>query len=109
MRGPDPTLAPPGVRPTRDDPDGCKRRLDDAVEDRYLVKAARAILTGSEALSNADKVVILNRNGNFTLIEAWIAIDIIDEENKRPYGPMCRDPAACKGKGYCSLDPTCGD
>ena len=26
-----------------------------------------------------------------------------------PYGPMCRNPAACKGIGYCPLDPTCGD
>jgi hypothetical protein len=27
----------------------------------------------------------------------------------RPYGEWCRDPAACAGKGYCPLDPTCGD
>ena len=26
-----------------------------------------------------------------------------------PYGPMCRNPKACVGKGYCPLDPTCGD
>ena len=26
-----------------------------------------------------------------------------------PYGPMCRDPSKCAGKGYCPLDPTCGD
>ncbi|HWX30132.1 MAG TPA: hypothetical protein VNZ53_22180 [Steroidobacteraceae bacterium] len=26
-----------------------------------------------------------------------------------PYGEWCRDPAACAGKGYCPLDPTCGD
>lgn len=26
-----------------------------------------------------------------------------------PYGEWCRDPNACKGKGYCPLDPTCGD
>lgn len=26
-----------------------------------------------------------------------------------PYGPMCRDPNKCAGKGYCPLDPTCGD
>lgn len=27
----------------------------------------------------------------------------------RPYGEWCRNPAACAGKGYCPLDPTCGD
>jgi hypothetical protein len=27
----------------------------------------------------------------------------------RAYGPMCRNPAACDGKGYCPLDPTCGE
>jgi len=26
-----------------------------------------------------------------------------------PYGEWCRDPKACAGKGYCPLDPTCGD
>ena len=26
-----------------------------------------------------------------------------------PYGDWCRDPDACRGKGYCPLDPTCGD
>jgi hypothetical protein len=26
-----------------------------------------------------------------------------------PYGERCRNPDACKGKGYCPLDPTCGD
>ena len=25
------------------------------------------------------------------------------------YGEWCRNPDACKGKGYCPLDPTCGD
>jgi|ERR1700721_4821465 len=25
------------------------------------------------------------------------------------YGEWCRNPAACAGKGYCPLDPTCGD
>ena len=28
---------------------------------------------------------------------------------KPPYGDWCRDPQACDGKGYCPLDPTCGD
>ena len=27
----------------------------------------------------------------------------------RPYGEWCRNPEACAGKGYCPLDPTCGD
>ena len=27
----------------------------------------------------------------------------------RPYGEWCRKPEACAGKGYCPLDPTCGD
>jgi len=26
-----------------------------------------------------------------------------------PYGDWCRDPDACRGKGYCPRDPTCGD
>lgn len=26
-----------------------------------------------------------------------------------PYGPMCRDPKLCAGKGYCPRDPVCGD
>lgn len=26
-----------------------------------------------------------------------------------PYGVWCRKPDACAGKGYCPLDPTCGD
>lgn len=26
-----------------------------------------------------------------------------------PYGERCRNPKACTGKGYCPLDPTCGD
>ena len=30
-------------------------------------------------------------------------------ESKPPYGPWCRDRTACDGKGYCPLDPTCGD
>lgn len=25
------------------------------------------------------------------------------------YGEWCRDPSACKGKGYCPKDPTCAD
>lgn len=34
-----------------------------------------------------------------------------DELNKiiAPYGEWCRNPDACAGKGYCPLDPTCGD
>ena len=28
---------------------------------------------------------------------------------KRAYGEWCRKPEACAGKGYCPLDPTCGD
>lgn len=31
------------------------------------------------------------------------------EKDERVYGPMCRNPSACKGKGYCPLDPNCGD
>jgi hypothetical protein len=27
----------------------------------------------------------------------------------RPYGEWCRKPEACRDKGYCPLDPTCGD
>jgi hypothetical protein len=26
-----------------------------------------------------------------------------------PYGKMCRKPGLCAGRGYCPLDPTCGD
>ena len=26
-----------------------------------------------------------------------------------PYGPMCRKPKSCENKGYCPLNPTCGD
>ena len=26
-----------------------------------------------------------------------------------PYGPMCREPKSCENKGYCPLNPTCGD
>lgn len=29
--------------------------------------------------------------------------------SERAYGQMCRNPSACKGKGYCPLDPTCAD
>ena len=29
--------------------------------------------------------------------------------SQRPYGEWCRKPEACAGKGYCPLDPTCGD
>jgi hypothetical protein len=29
--------------------------------------------------------------------------------DERPYREWCRNPAACRGKGYCPLDPTCGD
>ena len=25
------------------------------------------------------------------------------------YGDWCRRPSACRGKGYCPLDPVCGD
>ena len=32
-----------------------------------------------------------------------------DDESPPPYGEWCRNPGACKGKGYCPLDPTCGD
>lgn len=31
------------------------------------------------------------------------------EHDSRPYGEWCRNRAACAGKGYCPLDPTCGD
>ena len=30
-------------------------------------------------------------------------------KKKAPYGEWCRNPEACTGKGYCPLDPTCGD
>jgi hypothetical protein len=26
-----------------------------------------------------------------------------------PYGEWCRNPDACRGKGHCPLDPSCGD
>lgn len=26
-----------------------------------------------------------------------------------PYGPMCRYPLTCAGKGSCPRDPCCGD
>lgn len=36
------------------------------------------------------------------------AVDILDKSSL-PYGVMCRRPKACRDKGYCPLDPTCGD
>jgi hypothetical protein len=59
-----------------------------------LATAARAIrrgrhLSGSEKLANLKAALI--------------------EEAEPPYGPMCRDPDLCAGKGYCPRDPTCGD
>ena len=34
--------------------------------------------------------------------------ELQNRENS-PYGEMCRKPDACRNKGYCPLDPTCGD
>lgn len=40
-------------------------------------------------------------------------IERADTSRKVPlvgaYGPMCRDPHLCSGKGYCPRDPTCAD
>lgn len=33
----------------------------------------------------------------------------IEAKRNSPYGEMCRNPDVCAGKGYCPLDPTCGD
>ena len=30
-------------------------------------------------------------------------------KDERAYGEWCRKPTACKGKGYCPLDPACCD
>jgi len=35
--------------------------------------------------------------------------DLKADKTKTAYGKWCRNPQACTGKGYCPLDPTCGD
>lgn len=39
----------------------------------------------------------------------WKLASPDDDAPQPPYGEWCRNPAACAGKGYCPLDPTCGD
>lgn len=58
----------------------------------------------ADKVSFSDKAVELIECGLFDYEEAER-----HEEAKPPYGEWCRNPEACKGKGYCPLDPTCGD
>ena len=83
MRGPDPTLGPDrGSRPTHEDPDGYKRRLDDAVEDRYLVQAAKSALRWLPLDTKAEaKIILLIRTGMFSAAEAERAVDLITKES----------------------------
>ena len=37
------------------------------------------------------------------------AVARIKKTERRPYAEWCRKPEACAGKGYCPLDPSCGD
>lgn len=65
-----------------DDPDAYKYDLDAALEDKLMVRAAKAVLVLSDRLSDQDKVLKLHRSGAFSLQEAWRAVDMIKEESK---------------------------
>ena len=70
-------------QPTSADPDGYKRRLDEAVDNHFLVEAARAVLVCADKLDDAHKIQKLMNSGAFSLIEATRALDIINEEKGR--------------------------
>ena len=55
----------------------------------------------SEYFMNAVRIQALIHTGE--------DIGAEQDKSKSPYGEWCRDPKACAGKGYCPLDPTCGD
>jgi hypothetical protein len=53
------------------------------------------------------RVVASDEPVNYQIVDGKMRhVEAVEEP---PYGAMCRNPEACKGKGYCPLDPTCGD
>jgi hypothetical protein len=65
--------------PTRLDPDGYKSRLEARCESKFLAQAARAIVTKKLP---ADRVVELVNSGAFTLHEAWLAVDAMQDQEQ---------------------------
>lgn len=68
------------------------------IEHYALTKAAEARLEATERTGNRICAAI---EAPLSRKEA-----VVDD---RAYGEWCRKPDACRGKGYCPLDPTCGD
>ena len=73
-----------------------------AIQLREAAKAWDSLRTENAQLRDALNVAT-SKSGVATCIGGQT------EHDPRPYGEWCRNPAACAGKGYCPLDPTCGD
>ena len=82
-----------------------------AMEVAVLVKAV-SITVGAELIEQYARTVAAEARLDQTQITANRILAGIEAPLSRkdaPYGEWCRKPDACAGKGYCPLDPTCGD
>lgn len=76
--------------------------FDAALREEIDVQVAR------DAHAAEQELAALRRAQELQRLERYSDIDKRWRDT-RAYGEWCRKPAACAGKGYCPLDPTCGD
>ena len=59
---------------------------------------------------SSSKIEIAQAISDLTqMLEQIERADTSQTVHEPPYGPMCRNPSLCAGKGWCPRDPTCGD
>ena len=71
-----------------------------------ITSAARLIEAYAGAKGSAAALDAVSVMGDRISVAVEAPLARIDD---RAYGEWCRKPEACRGKGYCPLDPTCGD
>ena len=86
--------------------------MRDPNERRYIssskIEIAQAISDLTQMLEQIERGDTSQQVSRIRLSELPRAL-LETPRREPPYGPMCREPKSCENKGYCPLDPTCGD
>jgi hypothetical protein len=86
--------------------------MRDPNERRYIssskAEIAHAISDLSQMLEQIERADTSQQVSRIRLSELPRAL-LETPRREPPYGPMCRNPSLCAGKGWCPRNPTCGD
>ena len=84
--------------------------LNDLSEIQLLAEAKRLVAENDRLLASMAEEPNPNLKQPTPLVATLLDIARSGAyTERRPYAEWCRKPEACAGKGYCPLDPTCGD